>query len=87
MSVVEDLLRALPKRTGTPETIMSNITQPQPRRWAAAPAVSAYTGIPIATLATWRCNCPGRIPFHRIGRSVRYDLNEVDAALAAGGVQ
>lgn len=53
-----------------------------PRRWADPKATSAHTGIPVSTLATWRCTDPERIKFHRIGRKVVYDLNEVDAALA-----
>ena len=59
---------------------------PQPRRWAAPPAVAAHTGITVATLATWRCIDPKRIPFHKIGRKVIYDLNEVDAVLAGSVV-
>jgi hypothetical protein len=62
-------------------------TQPQPRRWADTKATAAYSGIPAATLTTWRCTDPSRIKFHRIGRKVLYCLNDVDAALAAGGVQ
>jgi hypothetical protein len=53
-----------------------------PRRWANPRATSLYTGIPLSSLATWRCILPKRIPFHRVGRKILYDLNEVDAALA-----
>ena len=64
------------------QTMQVSTTLPSPRRWVAPPAVAAYTGITVATLATWRCTDPERIRFHKIGRKVVYDLNEVDAALA-----
>lgn len=57
-------------------------SSPLVRRWANAKATSSHTGIPVCTLSTWRCTDPRRIPFHRIGRKVIYDLNEVDEALA-----
>jgi hypothetical protein len=41
-----------------------------------------YTGIPRSSLATWRNILPKRIPFHRVGRKILSDVNEVDAALA-----
>jgi len=53
------------------------------RRWAKQAETSKYTGIAEATLATWRCREPERLPFHRNGRVILYDLDEVDAALAA----
>ena len=65
---------------------MTNVTQTQPRRWADPKKVAEYTGIPTCTLATWRCNDPKRIPFHKIGRMVRYDLSEVDSVLAGSVV-
>jgi hypothetical protein len=55
------------------------------RRWADAKTTSNHTGIPVATLSTWRCTDPSRIPFHRIGRKVLYDLNEVDEVLSGSG--
>lgn len=58
----------------------------QPRRWADPKKVAEHTGITVATLATWRCIDPKRIKFHKIGRKVVYDLNEVDAALAGSVV-
>ena len=64
----------------------ANIHNPQPRRWADPKAISDHTGIPVCTLATWRCTDPKRIPFHKIGRKVLYDVNEVDAALASYSV-
>jgi hypothetical protein len=57
------------------------------RRWADPTTVAGYTGITVATLATWRCTDPKRIPFHKIGRKVIYDLNEVDAALSGAARQ
>jgi len=58
-------------------------TSPQAnRRWTDTSGLSAHCGIPKSTLMTWRCTEPDRIPFHRCGRKVLYDLNEVDAALA-----
>lgn len=59
-------------------------TQPQPR-WADTKATSIYTGIPEATLTTWRCTDPARIPFRRIGRKVLYNLEQVEAALMTAG--
>lgn len=56
-----------------------------PRRWADAKVTAAHIGSTPATLATWRCTGSVRLPFHRCGKLIRYDLNEVDAFLAAGG--
>ncbi len=53
----------------------------KPRRWATQEQVAQYTGIASSTLATWRCREPKRMPFHRLGRVIRYDLDEVDAAM------
>ena len=71
----------MPNNPGTRKAIMGTIPPIPPRRWADPKATSLHTGIPVCTLATWRCIDPGRIPFHRCGRKVVYDLNEVDAAL------
>lgn len=56
-----------------------------PRRWADPKATAAYIGSTVATLASWRCTKAVRLPVHFCGRLVRYDLNEVDAFLAADG--
>lgn len=65
----------MPTATTTPQPT-------KPRRWAKPGEASTYAKIPVATLASLRCREPGRIPFHRFGKSILYDLNEVDAVLA-----
>lgn len=52
------------------------------RRWTKPGETSAYSKIPAATLASWRCREPGCLPFHRLGKTILYDLDEVDAVLA-----
>ena len=64
---------------------MKDPTNPiRQRRWAAPPEVARYIGTTVSTLATWRCNEPARLPWHRLGRLIRYDLNEIDATVAGG---
>jgi hypothetical protein len=50
--------------------------------WSTEEEVSKHTRIPVETLRSWRRKGAVRIlPFHYVGRLVRYDLNEVDAAI------
>lgn len=51
--------------------------------WVDETACSKHTSIPVNTLRSWRLasNKATRLPFARIGRLVRYDLDAVDAAI------
>lgn len=74
---------AMSKKNANPLSCQAaQIPHPQPRRWADPKATSDHTGIPVCTLATWRCVDPKRLQSYKIGRKVMYDLNEVDAALS-----
>jgi excisionase family DNA binding protein len=44
--------------------------------------VSALLGLPVATLANWRCAGKGP-PFLRVGRHVRYRRRDVDTWIDA----
>lgn len=56
--------------------------------WLTEAEVSEHTKIPVATLQSWRRSGAEKIlPFTRIGRLVRYDLEAVDAALRAMQVE
>lgn len=39
--------------------------------------LSTTTGVPVATWRYWRANGTGP-PWHKLGRSVRYQLSEVE---------
>lgn len=57
------------------------------RRWMTEQEISEHTKIPAATLWSWRRIDPVRVlPFHRLGRLIRYGLDEIDAAIAANRV-
>jgi hypothetical protein len=57
-------------------------------RWLTEQQVSDHTGIPVQTLRSWRRDGAVRVlPFHKLGRLVRYELGEVDAALIAAVVE
>jgi excisionase family DNA binding protein len=50
--------------------------------------VSEYTGIPVQTLRSWRRDGAVRVlPFHKVGRLVRYERGEVDDAINASRVE
>jgi len=49
--------------------------------WLSESEVSALTTIPVKTLQGWRCE--GReLPFHKLGRRVRYKKTDVLAYIA-----
>jgi hypothetical protein len=61
----------------------------QQKRWSREREISQKTGIPVSTLQKDRVT-EQRFPFHKVGRAVYYDLNEVNAAIEAarfGGKQ
>lgn len=47
--------------------------------------VSDYIGVPVSTLAVWRCTGRVHLPFYKAGRAVRYRREDVEAFLATGG--
>ena len=52
------------------------------RRMMTAREVSEYTQIPIRTIYN-RTKC-GDLPCYRIGRSIRYKVEEIDMAMKGG---
>lgn len=55
---------------------------PVPRRWVKPQDAADYLGVTIRTLQNMQAD--GRLTAHRLGSGiVRYDLNEIDAALEA----
>ncbi|OMB79259.1 helix-turn-helix domain-containing protein [Mycolicibacterium conceptionense] len=54
------------------------MTQP---RWATELGAAEHAKVSASTLRRWRAQ--GLITGHKIGRTVRYDLNEIDAVLVA----
>lgn len=47
--------------------------------------VSDYIGVPVSTLAVWRCTGRVHLTFVKAGRAVRYRREDVEAFLASGG--
>lgn len=57
-------------------------------KWMTETEVSEHTRIPVETLRSWRRPDAVKVlPFHKLGRLVRYEQGEVDAALAASIVE
>ncbi|SPM43622.1 hypothetical protein P863_06635, partial [Mycobacterium numidiamassiliense] len=54
---------------------------PVGRRWASTNGVAEYLGVAARTVKNMIAD--GRLPSYRLGRLVRIDLAEVDAALEA----
>ena len=64
------------------------VTESRPLEWMTETEASKHTRIPVQTLRSWRRDGAVRVlPFHKIGRLVRYERHEVDEALAAGRVE
>jgi len=58
------------------------------RRWMIEQDVAEYTRVSVHTLRDWRRTGAVRVlPFHQLGSLVRYDRDEVDAAIDAGKVE
>lgn len=53
------------------------------RRWATEQEAAEHARVSGNTLRRWRAK--GRITGYKVGRTVRYDLAEIDAALTRGG--
>ncbi len=68
-------------------TAPAPVAPDQAPKWMTEKEVSAHTRIPVETLRTWRRDGAVRVlPFHKIGRLVRYERAEVDAAIEASRV-
>ena len=52
------------------------------RRYADTKATAAYMGVSTALLEKSRISGVPKIPFIKIGRAVRYDLDRIDAFMA-----
>lgn len=65
------------------------ISQPDsPSVWMTEQEVSEYLKVSVNTLRDWRRKGAVRVlPFHEIGRLIRYERGEVDAKMRAGRVE
>lgn len=59
---------------------------PASRHWLTERDVSELTRIPVNTLRSWRK--PGKtvLPFHNVGRLIRYDEAEVNEYISASSM-
>jgi excisionase family DNA binding protein len=55
----------------------------EPERWRTAAEASEYLAISEATLQRWLSE--RNLPVHRVGRTLRFKLSEIDAWVRAGG--
>jgi len=59
-----------------------------PLVWMTEHEVSEHLKVPVDTLRDWRrTGAVKTLPFHRLGRLVRYELGEIDAAMNAARVE
>lgn len=59
-----------------------------PLVWMTEREVSEHLKIPVDTLRDWRrTGAVRKLPFHRLGRLVRYERSEIDAAMEAARVE
>jgi excisionase family DNA binding protein len=56
---------------------------PRPRRWASRQATAEHLGVSERTVTYTASD--GRITAYRLGRTTRFDLNEIDAAMRPSG--
>lgn len=57
-------------------------------RWFNESQVAEHTGIPVDTLRSWRLHGVAKVlPFSKVGRLVRYNIEDVDAAIEATRVE
>jgi hypothetical protein len=62
-------------------------SEPRYDRFVRRPEAARFLGLAPRTLANWACT-PGRGPsFHRVGRTVLYDMDELRAFVNAGRVE
>lgn len=72
---------AKPKKKPCPSCSESEPSQP--RRWASMKETGAYLGVAERTVRYMIDD--GRVVAYRLGKTVRIDLNEVDASLVPFG--
>ena len=56
---------------------------PRPRRWASRQATAEHLGVSDRTVTYMAAD--GRITAYRLGKTVRFDLNEIDASMTPTG--
>jgi excisionase family DNA binding protein len=56
---------------------------PRPRRWASRQKTAEHLGVAERTVTSMATD--GRITAYRLGRTVRFDLNEIDDAMLPFG--
>jgi hypothetical protein len=59
------------------QTVPEEGAKPKARKLVSSRVVGDLRGIPEGRLNKWRCTGEGP-PFYKLGKSVRYDLDEVD---------
>jgi excisionase family DNA binding protein len=57
----------------------------EPERWRTSAEVAKYLAISEATLQRWISE--RKMPVHRVGRTLRFKLSEIDAWVRAGDSQ
>ena len=57
------------------------------RKWLTTAEAAQYFGASCNFLAKDRCNGLLQIPFHKMGRHIRYNINELDEWLKGRGNQ
>lgn len=57
-----------------------------PSPWLDPEAAAAYIGRTPGTLAQWRSKGV-RLPFHRVGRNILYNRDDLDAFVQSGRVE
>ena len=56
---------------------------PRPRRWASKQKTAEHLGVSERTVGYMVAD--GRLTGYRLGRTIRFDLNEIDDAMVAFG--
>jgi excisionase family DNA binding protein len=74
---------------GAPVTPIRPIVADDRRpEWMTEHEVAEHTKVPVDTLRDWRRKDAVKVlPFHKLGRLIRYERGEVDATILAGRVE
>ena len=56
---------------------------PRPRRWASRQETAEHLGVSERTVTYMAAD--GRVTGYRLGRTIRFDLNEIDASMLPFG--
>ena len=61
----------------------TSVPPPSTRRWANRKQTAAYLGVCLRTITDMTAD--GRITAYRLGGTIRFDLNEIDASFTPSG--